>query len=153
MTAAPTPMLKVSVLHYRDQSQDEGTFIKWWNEEHMPTIMPIALRHGIERVELYVTSSSFKQRFQQDLQKLKGGSAAGWNMAPYDAASIYWTTDFQNIRNMLNDPDWEAKVTGSAEGWLDTSKADVQVGTQTTFIDNGKVVNNATKKSTALSLI
>jgi hypothetical protein len=61
-------------------------------------------------------------------------------MAPYDVASIYWTTDFQNIRNMLSDPDWGTNVAKSAEGWLDTKKAHVQFGTQTTFIENGVVV-------------
>lgn len=63
-------------------------------------------------------------------------------MAPYDAASIYWTTDFQNIRNMLADPDWATKVAKSSEGWIDTKRADVQIGIQTTFIENGKAVQS-----------
>jgi hypothetical protein len=88
----------------------------------------------------YFTPSSLKKQFQEDLEKRKGGSAGGWNMAPYDSASIYWTTDFQNIRNMLADPDWKANVTKSAEGWLDMEKADVQIGTQATFIENGKII-------------
>jgi hypothetical protein len=52
MATQSPPLLKVSVLHYRDQSHDEETWIKWWKEEHMPAIIPIALKHGIERVEL-----------------------------------------------------------------------------------------------------
>lgn len=66
-------------------------------------------------------------------------------MAPYDAASIYWTTDFQNVRNMLADPDWTTKVTKSSEGWLDTKRADVQIGVQTTFIDNGNITGNKSR--------
>lgn len=53
-------MLKITVLHYRDQSHDEATWMRWWNEEHMPCIMPIAIKHGIERVEL-VRLISFPQ--------------------------------------------------------------------------------------------
>lgn len=66
-------------------------------------------------------------------------------MAPYDSASIYWTNDFQNIRNMLADPDWTTKVAKSSEGWLDTKRADVQIGVQTTFIDNGNITGNKSR--------
>jgi hypothetical protein len=79
------------------------------------------------------------------LDQLKGGSAEGWNMAPYDAATIYWVTDAQNLRNMLNDPDWNNKVVAFESGWINQHKVDVQVGTQTTFIEDGKIVNTAIK--------
>lgn len=66
-------------------------------------------------------------------------------MAPYDAATIYWVTDVQNLRNMLNDPDWNNKVVAFESGWIDQHKVDVQVGTQTTFIEEGKIVNTIIK--------
>ncbi|KAI0147206.1 hypothetical protein GGR57DRAFT_263355 [Xylariaceae sp. FL1272] len=46
-----------------------------------------------DRCELYMTPTAFKDKFQEDLDSLKGGCAAGWNMEPYDAATIYWVTD------------------------------------------------------------
>lgn len=52
MSTPSTPMIKISVLHDRDQSRDEGTWHRWWTEELMPRIMPFALKHGIDRVEL-----------------------------------------------------------------------------------------------------
>lgn len=94
----------------------------------------------------YFTPSTFKAKFQEDLDNLKGGCAAGWNMAPYDAAVIYWTTDPQKVRNMLTDPDWEGKVTKFEKGWIDQTKVDVQIGTQTTFIDDGKIINTIPKE-------
>ncbi|KAI0903118.1 hypothetical protein F4823DRAFT_629663 [Ustulina deusta] len=141
-----TPMLKISVLHYRDPSHDEETFTKWYIEEQIPRFIPIAHRHGIDRCELYMTPNAFKKQFQVDLDQLKGGSAQGWNMAPYDAVTIYWVTDPQKIRNMLNDPDWKNKVAGFEKGWISQSKVDVQVGMQTTFIEEGKIVNTVTKE-------
>jgi ferritin len=45
-------MLKVSVLHYRDQSHDEATFLKWYLEEQIPRFIPIAHKHGIDRCEM-----------------------------------------------------------------------------------------------------
>lgn len=43
---------------------------------------------------------------------------------------------------MISDPDWEGSVKNFVGGWIDTTKVDVQVGTQTAFIENGKVVKN-----------
>lgn len=94
----------------------------------------------------YFTPSAFKTQFQEDLDKFKGGSAAGWNMAPYDATTIYWTTDPQKIRNMLADPDWEDKVIKFEKGWIDQTKVDVQIGTQTTYLEDGKIINTTPKE-------
>ncbi|GAB1317083.1 Putative dimeric alpha-beta barrel protein [Madurella fahalii] len=140
------PMLKVSVLHYRDKSRDEATWAKWYIEEQIPRFIPLAHKHGIDRCELYLMPDAFKQQFQVDLDQLKGGCAAGWSMTPYDAATIYWVTDPQKIRNMLNDPDWNNKVVVFEKGWIDQTKVDVQAGTQMTFIENGKIVNTTTKE-------
>lgn len=66
-------------------------------------------------------------------------------MAPYDAVVTYWVTDPQKVRNMLNDPDWNDKVVAFEKGWIDQTKVDVQIGTQTSFIEDGKIVNTVTK--------
>lgn len=73
-------------------------------------------------------------------------------MAPYDAAFIYWTTDFHKFRNMIMDPEWDGNVTKFARGWNDQTKVDVQVGTQTTYIEDGKVVKNVPTGFMCLSL-
>lgn len=66
-------------------------------------------------------------------------------MAPYDAAVVYWVSDAQKIRDMLNDPVWNDKVVKFETGWIDQAKVDVQAGSQTTFIEDGKIVNTITK--------
>ncbi|KAI0479142.1 hypothetical protein GGR56DRAFT_363708 [Xylariaceae sp. FL0804] len=140
------PLLKVSVLHYRDRAHDEETWKKWYIEEHIPRFVPVAHRHGIDRCELYMTPDAMKAQFQTDLDQLKGGGAAGWNMAPYDVATIYWVSDPQKLRDMLNDSDYKDKVVKFEKGWIDQTKVDVQIGTQTTFIEEGKIVNTVTKE-------
>lgn len=91
----------------------------------------------------YFIPSSFKKQLQEDhLEHIKSGSPGGWDVAPYDAAVIYWTNDFHNVRNMITDPEWEGKIAKFVEGWIDVTKVDVQVGSQTTFIDDGKAVKN-----------
>ncbi|KAI0877639.1 hypothetical protein GGS24DRAFT_497569 [Hypoxylon argillaceum] len=72
-----------------------------------------------------MTPTAFKEKFQEDLDGLKGGCAAGWNMAPYDAATIYWNN----------------KVAAIERDWASQKKGDVQVGTQTTFIEKCKIAN------------
>ncbi|KAM7193987.1 hypothetical protein V8F33_007493 [Rhypophila sp. PSN 637] len=145
MAEQQMPFLKVSVLHYRDKSRDEGEWMKWYLEEQIPRFVSVAHKHGIDRLELYFTPSAFKEQFQSDLDTLKGGCAAGWNMAPYDAVVTYWVTDPQNVRNMLNDPDWNDKVVAFEKGWIDQTKVDVQIGTQKSFIEDGKIDNTVTK--------
>ncbi|KUI59468.1 hypothetical protein VP1G_06739 [Cytospora mali] len=100
-------------------------------------------------VPQYYTPCSIKKMFQEELNELKGGSAAGWNMAPYDVACIYWFSDRQKMDNLLNDPDWENKLSQFEKGWILQTKADIQIGTQTTYIENGKIVNTVTKEFTA----
>lgn len=91
----------------------------------------------------YFISSSFKKQLQEDhLEHIKSGSPAGWDVAPYDAAVIYWTNDCHNVRNMITDPEWEGNIAKFVEGRNDTIKVDVQVGSQTTFINDSKVINN-----------
>ncbi|KAI1120770.1 hypothetical protein F5Y10DRAFT_117232 [Nemania abortiva] len=139
-------MLKVSVLHYRDPDRNEEDFTKWYLEEQIPRFISIAKKHQIDRCELYLTPTSLKTHFQTDLDELKGGCAEGWNMAPYDAATIYWVTNAQKIRNMLLDNDWNEKVVPFEKGWIKQNQVDVQAGKQFTFIKGGEIVNTITKE-------
>ncbi|KAK0618510.1 hypothetical protein B0T17DRAFT_538111 [Bombardia bombarda] len=147
MAQEQTKFLKVSVLHFRDQSRDEAEWKKWYLEEQIPRFVPVAHKHGIDRLEVYFTPTALKEMFQADLDTFKGGCAAGWNMAPYDATIMYWVDDPQKVRNMLNDPDWNDKVIVFEKGWINQTKVEVQVGTQTTFIEEGKIVNITETKS------
>jgi len=67
-------------------------------------------------------------------------------MAPYDAVVTYWVSDPQKVRNMLQDPDWNEKVVRFEEGWNDQGRVDVQIGTQTAYIEGGEIVNTGTKE-------
>ncbi|KAK6207358.1 hypothetical protein LQW54_007185 [Pestalotiopsis sp. IQ-011] len=145
MAGEQKQLLKVSVLHYRDESHDEETWTKWYYEEQIPRFVPVANSHGIDRVELYITPKTLREYFQKDLDELKGGCATGWQMAPYDAATIYWVTDPQKIRDMLNDKIWQEKVTPFEKGWIKQNRVDVQAGYQTTFVEDGKIINTTPK--------
>lgn len=78
--------------------------------------------------------------FQEDLDKLKG-SLPGWKMTPYDVTSSYWVSDPATLRELLTDPDWEGKVVAFEKDWIDTSRAEVQIGWETTYLEGGEMVN------------
>lgn len=42
---------------------------------------------------------------------------------------------------MLTDPDWEGKVVAFEKDWIDTSRAETQIGWETAFLQDGKIVN------------
>jgi hypothetical protein len=94
--------------------------------------------------EKYLTPDPFKEKFQADLDTFKGGRDAGWKMASYDAATIYWVSDPQKLRNLVSDPEYQ-KIIEFEKGWIDQNRVDVQAGTQYTFIENGSIVNTVTK--------
>lgn len=78
--------------------------------------------------------------FQEDLDKLKG-TLPGWKMAPYDVTSSYWVSDPDKLRALLTDPDWEGKVVAFEKEWIDTSRAEVQIGWENAYLEDGEIVN------------
>jgi hypothetical protein len=97
------------------------------------------------KIPLYLVLNGNPLPLFQTGSKKKTSLTSDVIVAPYDAATIYWVTDPQKIRNMLNDPVWLEKVTPFEKGWIDQNKVDVQAGTQTTFIEGGKIINTITK--------
>ncbi|KAI0019139.1 hypothetical protein F4780DRAFT_780675 [Xylariomycetidae sp. FL0641] len=118
------PMLKVSILHYRNLSKGEDEWIHWYQNEQIPRFIPVAQRRGIDRCELYITPTKYKEPFQIDLDNLKN----------------------KKLRDMLNDPEWNDKVATFEKGWIDQTKVDVQVGHQYTYIEGNNIVNTVTKE-------
>ncbi|KUI61329.1 hypothetical protein VP1G_08507 [Cytospora mali] len=126
--AQPVPLLKFSAHHYRAEGVDEQAFAKWYQEEQVPRMMNLLKKHGIDRYKL------------EDLDKLKG-TLPGWKMAPYDVSSSYWVSDPDKLRGLLTDPDWDGKVVAFEKDWIDTSKAEVQIGWENTYLEDGEIVN------------
>lgn len=52
MAEQQAPLLKVSVMHFRDESKDEETWTKWYIEEQIPRFIAVSHKHGIDRCEV-----------------------------------------------------------------------------------------------------
>ncbi|POS70227.1 hypothetical protein DHEL01_v211381 [Diaporthe helianthi] len=61
-------------------------------------------------------------------------------MTPHDVTSSYWATPDQ-LRAMLTDPDWGRKVVKFEEGWIDTSRAECQIGWESVYLQCGEIIN------------
>lgn len=61
-------------------------------------------------------------------------------MADFDVTTTYWVTDPDQLRNMLSDPEWDEQVQDVEEGWIDQDRASIQVGWETTYVDDGKII-------------
>jgi len=90
-------------------------------------------------IRQFITPASLRTFFQADLDKLKG-SLPGWKMTQYDVTSSYWATPDQ-LRALLTDPNWEGKVVKFEEGWIDTSRAECQIGWESVYLQDGEIVN------------
>jgi hypothetical protein len=80
-----------------------------------------------------------RQSFEAEIKEQK--EAPGWKLAPFDVTSTYWVDDPDKLKALLADPDWENNVIASEKPWIDTERAECQVGFETTFIENGEIVN------------
>ncbi|KAK9779218.1 putative dimeric alpha-beta barrel protein [Seiridium cardinale] len=86
-----------------------------------------------------------QQQKQEPMPMLKVSIPRFVPIAQKHGATIYWVTDPRKIRNMLNDPICMEKMTPFEKGWIDQNEVDLQAGQQTTFVEDGRVINTITK--------
>lgn len=72
------------------------------------------------------------------MDNLKG--IPGWKFAPFDVTASIWGEPDQ-LRALLSDPEWHSKVIAFEKGWIDTERAETQIGWETDFLKDGKIVN------------
>ncbi|KAI0434042.1 hypothetical protein F5Y09DRAFT_20152 [Xylaria sp. FL1042] len=135
---APAQLLKFTVQHYKNPNVSDEAFMKWYQEEHRPRMVKLVHKHNVARYSLFLTPSFLRSAFQEDLQKFRGKQ--GWKMADFDVTTTYWVTDPDHLRNMLSDPEWDEQVQDVEEGWIDQDRASIQVGWETTYVDDGKII-------------
>ncbi|KAI1496489.1 hypothetical protein F5X99DRAFT_424651 [Biscogniauxia marginata] len=132
--------LKWSIHHYKLPSVDDKEFSRWYQEEQIPRMIKIIQRHGVEHYDLYITPSSMRELFRQEIGEAKPG-LSGWTLSQSDATSSYWVSDPEKLKAMLADPDWANVVVASEKGWIYIGRAEVQIGWENSYIEDGQVVN------------
>ncbi|RYP00872.1 hypothetical protein DL763_000502 [Monosporascus cannonballus] len=132
-------LLKWSVHHYKLPHVDDRAFAKWYTEVQVPQIMKIAKRHGILKYSLYITPSYLRDYFEAEIKEIK--TAPGWKLAPFDVTAAYWADSPEKLKAMLADPDWENIIIAGEKPWIDTERADCQIGWDNTYLEDGKIIN------------
>ncbi|KAI1849132.1 hypothetical protein JX266_005093 [Neoarthrinium moseri] len=51
------------------------------------------------------------------------------------------TPNLEDLKKLLSDPDYQEKGRDSEKGWIDSSRGEIRVGWETTYSENGEVVN------------
>lgn len=102
------------------------------------------MRSGIDDFSQVLTPSSLRATFQAEMDKQKG-EGSGWKMADYDSTAEYLISDPKILERVWTDPRYE-KLEEWAAAYGDTERGILQVGTEYTFMEDGKVVNTKLKE-------
>lgn len=62
-------------------------------------------------------------------------------MGGADAILTYYVDSLDDLRRLLEDPEYQTKGRVKEKGWMDPSKGEIRVGWETTYIEKGQVVN------------
>ncbi|KAI0471775.1 hypothetical protein GGR56DRAFT_682028 [Xylariaceae sp. FL0804] len=135
-------LLKFTVQHYKDANVTDEEFSKWYLEVHRPRMVRLVHKHNVARYALYLTPSSLRAAFQEDLDKFRGAAAGfkGWQMADFDVTTTYWVRNPDELRNMLADPEWDEQVQKPENGWIDQDRASIQVGWENVYVEDGQII-------------
>ena len=77
--------------------------------------------------------------FEAELKESK--PVLRWKLAPFDVTSAYWSDSPEKPKAMLADPDWENIVVAGEKPWIDTERADCQIGWDNVYLEDGKIMN------------
>jgi hypothetical protein len=64
-----------------------------------------------------------------------------WNVSKADVVIQYWMPSLDSLMQLIQDPDWEGKAVKGQEDWIDTTRGTVHMTHETTYIENGEIVD------------
>jgi hypothetical protein len=137
-------LLKLSVMHWRHEGVDSDTFVKWFLEEQVPRQVKLIQKHDITHYKVYATPGSVRQTFQGELDAIKA-QLPGWKMDTHDLVVSYYFYSADSMKALLADPEWNEKALPFEEGWVDSSRAEIQVGWEYVYLKDKKIVNTVSK--------
>ncbi|KAF3058362.1 putative dimeric alpha-beta barrel protein [Daldinia childiae] len=130
-------LLKIEAFHYKLESVTDEAFENYVCEVLIPKWVSIMKRHNVVRYTSTITPSSFAEQFGPALAKIR----PDWSMLEAHFTRTYYVRNFDEMKAIIGDPDYQGKGGNIEVGWIDPSKGYVKVGWETVYIENGKVVN------------
>ena len=62
-------------------------------------------------------------------------------MSDCDFVLEHWVYDLESIVKLSSDPEWFGEVLKDGEDWLDTSRSNIYIGYDTTYLEDGAIKN------------
>lgn len=75
--------------------------------------------------------------FQTDLEKVR----PTWEVSKADFVLEYWLPDMGCLKNLIADPEWNESAVKGQDDWLDMSKSTIHIGYDTTYLEDGNILN------------
>ena len=69
----------------------------------------------------------------------------GWKVNDCDVVLEHWVYDLESITNLAADPEWIGGDSKVQEEWIDMSRSTIHIGYDTTYLENGAIMNIAQK--------
>ncbi|KAI1392919.1 uncharacterized protein F4822DRAFT_426120 [Hypoxylon trugodes] len=130
-------IIKYSLEHFRKDGISEEAFLKWFQEYHLPYGVPLMKKHGVVKYAVHTRVPPLCDAFQDIIEKIR----PGWEVSKADLVLEYWMPDLSCLNSLIEDPDWNGKAVKGQEDWLDMSRSTIHIGYETTYLEDGNVVN------------
>ncbi|KAI1136026.1 hypothetical protein F5Y05DRAFT_121999 [Hypoxylon sp. FL0543] len=134
---ASKEILKVEVFHYKLDSVSDEEFEKHIHEVLTPQWIGLVKRYNVLRYTSTFTPSTFAKEFGPVVDQMR----PGWQMNEAHLTLTYYVRDFDEMKAIVADPDYQSRGRDTEAGWIDASKGQVKIGWETTYLEDGKVVN------------
>ncbi|KAH9890827.1 hypothetical protein F4778DRAFT_752381 [Xylariomycetidae sp. FL2044] len=139
-----TQLLKVEACHYKLDSVSDEDFQKYVEEEVTPKWVSLLKKHNIVRYTSTLTPSTFPAQFRAHLEKTR----PGWTMGEFNLTLTYYVDSFDDMLALTGDPSYRATSDALEEGYIDATRGQVKIGWETTYMEDGEVVNVKTTTKT-----
>ncbi|KAI4861085.1 hypothetical protein F4820DRAFT_434706 [Hypoxylon rubiginosum] len=94
-------------------------------------------KYGITKYSVYTRLPELCDAFQGDLQRVR----PTWEVSKADFVLEYWMPDLTCLKSLVMDPEWVGGAVRDQDDWIDMSKSTVHIGYDTTYLENGKILN------------
>ncbi|KAH9908269.1 hypothetical protein F4778DRAFT_716734 [Xylariomycetidae sp. FL2044] len=134
---ASTQLLKIEAYHYKLQEKSDEDFQKFVQDVLTPKWVTLVKKHQVVKYTSTITPSAFSEKFRPHLEKTR----PGWTMNEANLTLTYYVRDFEQMLKLTADPEYQSRGRDVEKGWIDSSKGHIKVGWETTYVEEGEVVN------------
>ncbi|MCJ1327598.1 hypothetical protein MMC10_004269 [Thelotrema lepadinum] len=129
--------IKYTVEHYRKDGVSSEAFMDWFTNVVLPKAMPVMKKHNVLKVAVHRTDHKVGPAFQGVVDQVR----PGWKVSDCDFVLEHWVYDLESIVKLSSDPEWFGEVLKDGEDWLDTSRSNIYIGYDTTYLEDGAIKN------------